>query len=72
MPRKEKWSGLFAEAAPKPLTAQDRTSAAAKLILDGEAKKREELTAKLRAARIDKAESIASASGPALDKPKAH
>ncbi len=48
-----KSKGLF--RAPAPLTAMDRTTSEAKLIIEEQDRKRSELTASLKAARLAKA-----------------
>lgn len=48
---------------PAPLTAMDRTTSEAKLIIDEQARKRNELTASLKAARLAQ-EAAASAETP--------
>lgn len=45
-----KFDGLFTKAVPQ--TAMDRTTAEARLIIDEEAKRRSDLTASLKAARM--------------------
>ncbi len=52
MPRKDKTKAFFREIAQAPVTAQDRTDAAVKLIRETEAESRADLTASLRAARM--------------------
>lgn len=55
MAPKQPTSDFFKQtAAKRPQTAQDKTAAAAKLIVESEAAKRAELTASLRAARLAK------------------
>lgn len=56
MPRKEKLNGFFRELAPKPGTAQDKTDAAVRIIREADAEKRADLTASLRAARLERDE----------------
>ncbi|KFE34674.1 hypothetical protein BMG00_11085 [Thioclava marina] len=56
MPRKDKLNGFFRELAPKPGTAQDKTDAAVRIIREAEAEKRADLTATLRAARLERDE----------------
>jgi hypothetical protein len=65
MPRKNKSNSLVQTIAAPPLTAQDRTAQAARLILDETAKKRADLTAALRAARLARAQDEAALAVPA-------
>ncbi len=50
---------------PAPLTAMDRTTSEAKLIVDEQARKRSELTASLKAARLAKEAADAATGVPA-------
>jgi len=52
MPRKNKVSGFFHDLKKPPVTAQDKTDAAVRLITEAETAKRADLTAALRAARL--------------------
>ncbi|MDF3854977.1 hypothetical protein ACDP63_08330 [Paracoccus sp. P2] len=52
MAPKDRLKGLFRE--PTPLTAMDRTTSEAKLIISEQTERRQELTASLRAARLAK------------------
>lgn len=62
-----KAKNLFRE--PAPLTAMDRTTSEARLIIDEQARKRDELTASLKAARLAK-ESADAAAGVVRKKRK--
>ena len=57
-----KSKGLF--RAPAPLTAMDRTTSEAKLIIEEQDRKRSELTASLKAARLAKAAADSTAPPP--------
>ncbi|RQP05199.1 hypothetical protein LOS78_05285 [Paracoccus sp. MA] len=50
MAPKDRLKGLF--RAPAPLTAMDRTTSEARQIISEQTRRREELTASLRAARL--------------------
>lgn len=54
MPRKDKTSGFFRDVAKAPSTAQERTDAAVRQIRETEAELRADLTASLRAARMER------------------
>lgn len=56
-----KAKNLFRAPAPAPLTAMDRTTSEARLIIDEQARKRDELTASLKAARLAKEAADAAA-----------
>ncbi|GEK70462.1 hypothetical protein [Paracoccus denitrificans] len=69
MAPKDRLKELF--RAPAPLTAMDRTTQEAKLIISEQAERRRELTANLRAARLAKeaSETGKGASSPKKRKP---
>lgn len=54
MARKDKPSPLFGQFFKPAETLQDRTTAAAKLIIDEDRAKRDELSAKLKEARLER------------------
>ncbi len=54
MPGKHDLDGFFRELPPKATTAQEKTDAAARLIREDDAEKRANLTATLRAARLER------------------
>ncbi|WCR10287.1 hypothetical protein JHW45_14635 [Paracoccus stylophorae] len=60
MTRKSKPSPLFGQYFKAPETLQDRTTAAARLIIDEDRTRREELSAKLRKARLERDEQQAA------------
>lgn len=66
MAPKDGTKGLF--RAPTPLTAMDRTTSEAKLIINEQTERRHELTAKLRAERM--AKDAAAVNAPAKTKKK--
>ena len=71
MPR-DKPSPLFGQYFKPPETLQDRTTAAAKLIIDEDRARRDELSAKLKEARLERDEKrAAEAAGAAASKPRA-
>lgn len=59
---------LFRDPAPR--TAMDRTTSEAKLIIDEQVRKRNELTASLKAARLAKEAADAAAGVPAKKRKK--
>lgn len=64
MPRKDKTRGLFREIAQAPTTAQERTDAAVRLIRTTDAESRADLTARLRAARLERDGGATPAAAP--------
>ncbi|OWY06018.1 hypothetical protein B6V75_07955 [Thioclava sp. F1Mire-8] len=71
MPRNYNVDGFFRDLPKKATTAQDKTDAAVRLIRDDDAEKRAELTASLRAARMERdADESAAAEAPRGKKPR--
>ncbi|QPZ90050.1 hypothetical protein [Thioclava electrotropha] len=71
MPRNYNVDGFFRDLPRKAVTAQDKTDAAVRLIRDDDSAKRAELTASLRAARLERnSDESAAAPFPREKKPR--
>ncbi|MCF3972964.1 hypothetical protein [Paracoccus salsus] len=64
MTRKEKPSPLFGQHFRPPETLQDRTTAAAKLIIEEDRSRRDEISTRLREARLERDEKRVAAAKP--------